>query len=135
MSAETLTQQGRTLAVALMVDACTVTRSGGDRIFNQTTGGYTTLAGTTVYSGPCQVQIPAQADASLDAMEGGGATTQQLEVKVPVDATVYRVQDLVTVTAAAHDPTLVGRRYRVTGLHAKSFSTARRLQVEETVDA
>lgn len=135
MTAESATVAGRELAARLMVDSCTITRPNTARTFNRGTGSYT--AGTTgpVYSGPCQIQIAALADAGTPDTEGGGATVQQILVKVPVDVTAYRVGDLVTVTAAILDDTLVGRDFRVTAIHGKTFATARRLQCEEVTDA
>lgn len=131
MTAETITQAGRTAAAALMIDACIIRRSGGARVFDPNTGTYTTPASSIVYQGPCQVQIATLGDAATPDVEGGGTTVQQLVVKLPVDDTEYRVQDVVEVTSSILDETLVGRRFRVAGLHAKTFATARRLQCDE----
>ena len=47
------------------------------------------------------------------------------------DEPAVRVGDVATITAAALDAQLVGKRFRVVGLAHKTFLTARRLQVQE----
>lgn len=135
MSAQSVTLRGRVAAEALMVDACTITRATGGRAFNTTLGAYSARTTGTIYTGACQVQIAGNADALTPDVAGADVTVQQLVVKVPVTAQGHRVQDLVTITASTLDASLVGRTYRVTALHGKSFATARRLQCEEITDA
>jgi len=54
-------------------------------------------------------------------------------VQLPIDATVYAVNDRVTVTAATLDPALVGRTFTVTSLTTKTHATMRRLICEEVI--
>lgn len=130
MTAASVTVAGRLAAERLMVDACTITRSAGNAGLNEVTG-RTVPRATTVYSGPCQVQVP---DTQPQTPEVGErtATVQRLTVKIPVSVTGVRVGDRVTLTTAALDGDLAGRTYRVAGLHDKTYATSRRLACEET---
>lgn len=124
--------RGRRAAENLMVDECTVTRPGsGDPVWNETSMGYDPPPPTTVYAGRCRVQLSA---AMANTPEAGERVlvVQRATVSVPVDVTGIAVGDTVTITAAAHDPDLVGSTYRVRSLFAKTHATARRLEVEET---
>ena len=58
-------------------------------------------------------------------------TVLGLIVQLPVDATVYRIGDRVTITASVFDPALVGVVATVTALMHKTHATARRLVCEE----
>lgn len=132
MSAATVALAGRTAAERLMVDTCAITRSGGADTFDPDTGEYTTPAGTTIYAGACQVQLTDSLNASTPDVGGEAATISRLVVKVPMSVEDVQVDDVVTITASLLDPDLVGRRYRVASRFAKTFATARRLEVEET---
>ncbi len=114
-----------------MVDACTVTRPGAAGTFDPDTGTYTNPTGTAVYSGPCEVQVSDGLTTQNPEAGGQELTITRLTVKVPVSVVGVRVDDVVTVTASLLDPDLVGRVFKVTAGHAKSFLTARRLQVVE----
>lgn len=115
-----------------MVDTCTITRAGeGQGAWNEADMDYDPPPPTTVYTGRCRVQLSA---AMANTPEAGERVmvVQRATVAVPVAATGVRVGDTVTITAAAHDPDLVGNTYRVRSLFAKTHATARRLEVEET---
>ncbi len=131
MTIETVTLQGRSAAEARMTDACSIAHPGAAATFDPVTGTYTDPTATVFYTGPCEVQV----SDGLTAQEGeaGGAelTVLRLMVKVPVEVTGVVVDDVVTITASLLDPDLVGRVFQVVAGHAKSFLTARRLQVEE----
>lgn len=131
MSATSVTTRGRTAAEARMVDACTITRSGGEETLNPTTGVYTTPAPTTIYSGACEVQVSDGLNAQETEAGGQVVTQRRVTVKVPMSVTGVQVDDVVTITASALDADLVDEVFRVVGEFAKSFATARRLQVEE----
>lgn len=129
MSAAAEIQRGRRRAEALMVDACIITRADGTEATDPDTG-VATHDTTTVYDGKCRVQTRALAAQSPEAGETQWAMSQ-LELQVPVSATGIRTGDLATITAAALDPDLVGRRLRVTVPPHKTHSTMRRLPVTE----
>ena len=63
----------------------------------------------------------------------GEALVYQLliDVQVPMSVTGLAVGDVVTVTASALDPDLVGRHFWVKDLAHKTHMTARRLGCEE----
>lgn len=115
-----------------MVDECTIIRGGTASTFDPVTGAYTTPAGTTIYAGVCEVQLTDSLNASTPDAGGQVATVSRLTVKVPMSVEGVQVDDVVTITASGLDPDLVGRKYRVVSRFAKSFATARRLEVEET---
>lgn len=122
--------QFRAEAEARMVDACTITRGGGAPVFDPNTGMYTTPAGTTVYTGPCEVQISDGLTARQADAGGTDVTLSRLTVKVPISVEGIQIDDTVTITASLLDPDLVDQDYRVEAGFAKTFATARRLQVE-----
>ena len=115
-----------------MVDECTITRGGGDPTFDPNTGTYTNTVGTTIYVGPCEVQISDGLNAQTSEAGGQVVTDRRVTVKVPMSVEGVRVDDVVTITASELDPDLVGQSFRVMTGFAKSFSTARRLQVQAT---
>jgi len=115
----------RAQAESLMLDTCTVCPVTG---VDEATGAPT--LGTAVYTGKCKVQTSQAQEANPEA---GGATytVQRYAVHVPVGAFVPVVGHVVTITAAALDAGLVGRKYRVVALLHKTLATAQRLAVEE----
>ena len=120
---------GRRLALDLMVDACTIVRTTGALTQDETTGRITPTV-TELYGGRCQVRAPALV-AETPEVGARTATVQRLIIKVPVEVVDVRIGDRVVVTDAVHDPELVGREFVVSGLHHKTFSTARKLAVDE----
>ena len=132
MTLQSVTAEGRIAAEARMVDACTITRGGGAPTFNPNTGTYTNTAGTTIYVGPCEVQISDGLNAQTSEAGGQVVTDRRVTVKVPMSVEGVRVDDVVTITASELDPDLVGQSFRVMTGFAKSFATARRLQVQAT---
>jgi hypothetical protein len=115
-----------------MVDACVIRRAGPATTSPST--GVVTPAWTDVYAGPCKVGAGAHA-AVAGAPEAGehAFVVQRYLLHLPVTATAPNEGDLATVTAAALDASLIGRTYRLAGEFAKTYATARRFQVEETI--
>lgn len=121
----------RTEAEGRMVDACRITRAGvGDTVFDPETGTYTDGTDATVYSGKCEIQVTDGLNARQSETGGTEIIATRVTVKVPVSTTGIRINDVVTITTATNDADLLGQRFTVVGLHAKTFGTARRLQVE-----
>jgi len=120
---------GRRIAESLMLDAATVTSTS--RTIDQTTGAEI-VTSTQVYTGRVKIQSGATQESTPEA---GGATltVQRSEVHFPVGAFVPAIGQVVTVTAAALDPLLIGRVFRVVALLHKSAATAYRLSVTEVV--
>lgn len=120
----------RTEAEKRMVDACTITRSGGEDTFDPNTGDYTAPAGSSVYAGKCEVQVTDGLNAREAEVGGTEITATRVTVKVPISVEGVREGDVVTVTASLLDPDLVGQQFQVLAGFAKTFATCRRLQVE-----
>jgi len=127
MSARSTVLAGRQAAEALMIDTARVD-SLGPPVEDE--DGDVTAPRTQVYLGRCKVQ-------SLEGQEAnpvaGGATytVQRYRVDFPVGAFRPEVGQEVTITAAALDPNLAGRVFRVVALLHKTAGTAYRLAVEE----
>lgn len=128
MSATTATLAGRRAAEALMVDACTI-----KRVTNSSTNDNTAVVTptySTVYSGKCRVQQVVPVSRPHDVGEAA-VWLQRLTLQLPMSVTGIASDDLVTVTASALDPDLVGRTFHVRELGHKSHMTSRRVQIEE----
>lgn len=120
--------ESRADAESLMLDTCTIVRLG--ELVTDPNTGATTPSETTLYTGKAKVQ---GLDPQESNPEAGGATltVQRYRVDVPVGAYVPGIGDVVRITAAALDPNLAGRSYRVVALLHKTLATAYRLAVEE----
>lgn len=133
MSAPSVTRAGQAAAERLMVDTCTVTRvTAPGAPINETTGQYPAASTSSVYAGKCQVQY-------RDGLARGALAGERdqmiarLIVKVPMSASGFQVDDVVTITATGtdSDTDLASRTFRVAELFHKTYATARRLVVEE----
>jgi hypothetical protein len=119
--------RARQLAEQLMVDTCNITRRTGE---TTGTGGVITPTTTTLYTGKCRVQFK--------PMQGNGADVGEAylllvrrEVQLPMSVTGLLEGDLITITASALDPDLVGKVYVVRDVEAKTHLTSRRVTVLE----
>lgn len=109
-----LLARGRAAAEALMVDACTVVRQGAPNT-NPDTGAVSYPGAATVYSGKCRFQSTSSAGpatASPQELGGAGVLVSTPVLQLPVAVTTVQPDDLVTCTASAHDPGLVGKTWR-----------------------
>jgi hypothetical protein len=134
MSVLDLLAQGRAEAEAIMLDACTITRpSGAEGEIDPETGLREPAPTITVYTGKCKVQTY---EPDESARESGDHVwvQQRYHLHLPVGVGPVKVDDTATIIAAAADPQLAGRSYRVAGLHHKSLATAQRLLVDEITD-
>lgn len=113
-----------------MVDACTITRPSGTSTFNPTTGQSTPGSPTAVYTGACRVKPRDNADRVVQFGQEAVSFWPYL-VSVPMSVTGIALDDVVTVTASALDPALVGLVLRVREVLSGSHLTARRLSCEE----
>lgn len=112
-----------------MTDSCAVTRVTGQAL-DEDDGQYVDTV-SAVYAGKCRVQARNMAVAATPLSGEREVVALQLEVSIPISATVPQVGDAVTMSAAAHDSALVGRVFRVREEMHKSHATARRLVVQE----
>ena len=127
MSAASVLARGRAAAEALMVDACTIRRVTGQ---STGAGGVVTPTYADLYTGKCRIQ---QASAQAQQQDPGEAAVLmlRLEVQLPMSVTGLQAEDVVTITASAHDEDLVGRTFVIRDLAHASHKTARRVQVME----
>lgn len=132
MSIESALAAGREAAEARMLDACTMGRPGGAPITDPDTGVVTQQL-DPVYTGKCGLQ-QTLAGAANPVSGGHKFTVQSSSLSIPVAAGPARVGDIVTITAAAQDPFLAGRTFRVEELLHKTNATAQRLRVSEIVE-
>ena len=119
----------RAAAEALMVDAITFAAPGAET-FDPDTGEYVTTPGADLYAGPCQVQVTDAVARDVTAGEQE-VVVERILVKIPWDAPQIPPGSVGTITAVGPGSgSVVGRRYRVTGTHAKTYATAQRLPCE-----
>lgn len=128
MSRASVLAAGQAIALASMVDTCVIKRRGADTM--DPFSGTSTTPLTTLYTGQCRVQA-ARAEAFEHDAGQDFLLLLRLEVQLPVSVTGLEVADEITITAATHDPDLVGRVFRIHDLMHKTEPTARRVQVTE----
>lgn len=117
---------GRAAAERAMTDTCTLERPGD--LIDDVTG---EAELTPVYEGRCKVQTY---EGYEQTPEAGGSTITVQRYRADLPASVIaRPGDLVTITASAADPHLVGKQYRVTAPFNKSHATSSRCFVDEVV--
>lgn len=129
MSAESTLLRAQAAAAALMVDACIVQRRTGETTNGDT--GVVTPTYATIYAGPCKVQQPSGSIARPSTVGEAEVFLARLELHVPVSVVGIASDDVVTVTASAHDADLVGRPFHVRELAHKSWLSARRYSIIE----
>lgn len=124
-------EAGRAAAEALMVDTCTITAPGdASGAFDPVTGEWVYGQAVTVYSGPCKVQDNALQPREAEAGEVTVVTTSyRLDLPIATSAGVGEGMT-ATITSAALDPALVGRRLHIEAPHSASMKTARRFPCE-----
>lgn len=129
MSAASVLARAQAAALLLMVDTCTIRRLGSPTADPET--GVVTPAYTTVYSGACRVQQRSTAQARPHTIGEAAIFEAPLELHLPVTVTGVASDDLVAITASAHDADLLGRSWHIRELAHKSFASARRFSMIE----
>lgn len=127
-TAERATLAGRRQAEKIMVNTATITRNTGETYTDPETYEVIPVV-TTVYDGRCRVRTYSPQESTPESA-GATITVQRYEVHFPAGTFQALVGDVVTITAAALDPYLVGRQFRVVALHHEALATAYRLGVE-----
>lgn len=140
MPAVTALRAGRRWAESLMVDQCIISRASGEAgPLDPETGTRTPPPTVDIYGpgilphqGKCKVQTY---EAFESKPESGQHvyTVQRYTLHIPVGGPQMAIDDRVEITASELDANLVGRVYRVSGLHHKSLATAQRLLIDEVV--
>lgn len=122
-------EDGRAAAEERMVDTCTVRRPIGETT-HPDTGAVTTAYETLLTDQKCEVQSRGYWGESRDVGQAN-LIVLVLEVKFPISVLGLNVEDEITMTAAVHEPDLVGRVFRLKDLSHKSYATARRVLCRE----
>lgn len=143
MSVLDLLAEGRAAAEAIMLDTCTVTRvTGPEGEIDPETGLPAPAPTETVYplpaavaplDGRCKVQTYEPHESTRESGDHV-FTEQRYHLHLPIGAGPFKVGDTATIMTASADAQLVGRSYRIAGLHHKSLATAQRLLVDEITD-
>ncbi|MCZ2837141.1 DUF6093 family protein [Modestobacter sp. VKM Ac-2985] len=110
-----------------MADWCTVTRPADlpPTPVLDSDGYVPAVPAAAVYDGPCTIADPSQALLSNRTIDDQSGVPNQRTVKLPHRAAL-RPGDLVTVTAAAFSPGLVGDVFVVLGEEERTYATYRR---------
>lgn len=139
MSAITAIRAGRRRAEALMVDQCTIRRTTGPPGPLQPDGTRDPAPTEVIYGpdvlphrGKCKVQTFEPHESKPESGDHV-FTVQRYSLHIPADATQVAVDDRAQITASQLGPNLVGRTYRISGLHHKSLATSQRLLIDEVV--
>lgn len=116
-------------AEQLMQDTCTITRTTASEAFDEETGTYAAGTTTTVYEGPCRVRPRDNADRVVQYGEEA-VSFWPFVVSVPMGVVDAQLNDIVTITAAAHDDSLADQQLRIREVLAGTHLSARRLACE-----
>lgn len=109
---------------------CTITRPGGEPVWNDETGTYEPAADVTVYSGACLV-TPTGGDRVQEFGEGP-VVTRQYTISIEDLTADVQVEDTITITDS-RDPLAEGRTMRVLDIPKSELVTVRRLIAEEVL--
>lgn len=127
MSVSGVLAAGRTAALMLMRDTCTVERKDGVPVLDENTG-LLVQPWITIYTGQCRVKPRSSSETEWGERE---VTLGQYVAVLPWDASgQVKREDRLTVSAS-DDAWLVGRHLEVIGISLAGTSTARRLLVED----
>lgn len=130
----------RAMVEPLMADTVIIDRWDGTTTRNPATGEETKNYGDPIYGPDVTVddwrngRAQILQDVSVAQEEEGGGrtvTTLRRQLRLPITATGLQVDDRVRLFDAAHDPDLIGREFRISSLHGKTFASSRRVSIEE----
>lgn len=132
---------------SLMTDTCTITRAGTadpNAVPDPVTGLYPVPADETVYPaagdtsanpGRCSIRVPGTVSASKSRDSAGDEAVMLTAIlSVPALAPLVKINDVVTFTASAYNPRLVGQKWVVDGMIPGSRQTAQKVTVSVVVD-
>lgn len=118
----------RAHAESMMTTTARVTEPGTVEA-DPETGADVIVDGPLVYEGRCRVKAAQRVPTPRESADATVAVDND-SIHFPALAGPFEVGHVVTVTASVHQPLLVGRRYRITGLHEMELQTAQRVAVE-----
>ena len=120
----------RVQAESRMRETCTIHRPSDPTPDGR---GGTTRTMALIHEGKCRAQHVTGRTLMDPESAGHEYVEQTLSVHLPVGSVDVAVGDVVTITASADDPFLVGRTYRVEAPANKSQATAYRVPVTEVL--
>lgn len=116
---------------SMMTASCTITRPGGETVWNPETLQNENVP-VTVYTGQCRVRAAGQQDRAENVADQSFMASQYVLSLPVVGSEGVRRDDAVTVTGCPDDAALVGDVFRVVAESAGPQMTARRLTVTRT---
>ncbi len=129
MSRESVRARGQAAAEAGMVDTCTIRRLVSK---DPGAGGVMSKTWLELYAGPCRVQIPGIIGTGSGEDVGEAyRVIERRSIQLPMSLTGLAEGDELTITAAADDADLVGKRYILRDIPAKTDATSRRVTALE----
>jgi hypothetical protein len=129
MSRESVRARGQARAQEAQVDTCTIRRLTGKTVG---AGGVITKTWTQLYAGPCRVQIPGIIGTGSGEDVGEAyRVIERRSIQLPMSLTGLAEGDELTIVTAADDADLVGKRYTLRDIPAKTDATSRRVTALE----
>lgn len=128
MTRETVLAQGRQKVAASMSESVVVGTYA--ETVNSTTLATTRSVVEEHYSGPATITYPTLAVSDREAA-GQLAIATELILKVPTDAALLPVGDLVMISASTADANLIGREYIISGPPQAGQVTSHRYPLKE----
>lgn len=127
MSMESALYRGRRRIEGRMVDMCLVRRRTGQ---TTSSSGVITPTFSTIYSGKCRIQADSETGAEKEVGQARIMITK-LTLQIPISAPALKDGDEVSISQSLYDERLVGRKYIVRDVPAKTEATARRVGMIE----
>jgi hypothetical protein len=113
-----------------MVDTCAIKRADPVATTVDPETGDITPAYTTVYTGNCRLKLPTAVARPLTVGEAQEFLQHPI-LSLPATTTGVEINDIVTITASALMPQLVGRVFHVRARPGQSHMTAARFEIME----
>jgi hypothetical protein len=123
-----LVARGRSFAERIQTDTCTITIPGAPTLDPDTA--VLTDTATELYSGQCRIR-PRQVQDRMTEVGADEVGVTAHVVTVPISVVEIPPGAIVTVTASAADPDLVGRQFTILGAIHGSQITGRRMTCQE----
>lgn len=123
--------KGRIMAESLMHSVGVIRRATGEKVTDPVTLEESDVL-VEVYEGACRFKAGGTLAGRSD-VPGAVVVDQGAVLSLPVGALGaggVRLNDIWECTANQHDPSMVGKKARVTGEHSQTFATAHRYPVE-----
>ena len=130
MSRQSTMEAGRRFTEASMTTLGIIQRDTGATTSDPITYEETPVY-ETIYTGKCKVKFPDMQPAEV-SVPGMVVVEQDAILSLPIEGSGgVRVDDIWTCTENVLDPSLVGVKLRIAGVHHQTSATARRFPVRE----